>query len=112
MWVSGVESQMIMSFSGCMGFTLAPWNARRFSLTHPCCFVCQSVVPTSVTERRSQRGRTGDSAVLADSPEVHGDQDHDDEGDRYAMQDVEPQERALADEASGEQREADVRARV
>src|SRR5262245_47979243 len=45
-----------------------------------------------------------DAAVLADAPEVHGHEHHGHHGHRDAVQDVEPQQGLLADEAPAEQR--------
>src|SRR5262245_6085920 len=50
---------------------------------------------SSTIGRRLDRAR--DAAVLADAPEVDGHQDPGDERYPHAMQDVEPQQRALAD---------------
>src|SRR5213078_4083136 len=46
--------------------------------------------------------RPGNPAVLADAPEVDGDQDRYDHGDEHAVQHVETQQRVLADEGAGE----------
>src|SRR5688500_2455217 len=51
---------------------------------------------------------SGDAAVLADAPEVHGHEERRDERDPDAVEDVEPQERAGSDEANYEQRDAGV----
>jgi hypothetical protein len=51
------------------------------------------------------------SAVLP-TPEVHGHQDAGDERNAHAVQDVEAEERALADEATAQQGESRVGPRV
>src|SRR6185503_17360064 len=48
--------------------------------------------------------RSRDAAVLADAPEMDGHQDRGDQGDADAVQDVEAQQRAGADEPAGQER--------
>src|SRR5262245_976291 len=52
--------------------------------------------------------RPRDAAVLPDPPEVHRHEERGDERDAHAVEDVEAQERAGADEAAAEQSEPGV----
>ena len=55
--------------------------------------------------------RPADPAVLADAPEVDGDQHRHDHRDEDAVQHVEAQQRVLADERAGQQEEPRVASR-
>ena len=67
--------------------------------------VCLQLPATSYACQLQQLHRSRDAAVLAHAPEVHRHQHGDAERQADAVQHVEPQQRAFADERAAEQRE-------